>query len=45
MKNILRIRWTEEATKDLENIILYLEANWTEKELKTFFTKLENNLN
>jgi plasmid stabilization system protein ParE len=44
MRSILKIRWTEEATNNLENIILYLEANWSEKELKTFFTKLEKQL-
>ena len=41
MKNGLKIRWTEEATKNLENIIIYLETNWTTKELKKFFQKLE----
>ena len=44
MKSILKIRWTEEATNNLENIISYLETNWTEKELKSFFTKLEKQL-
>ena len=44
MKSGLKIRWTEEATKNLENIILYLEANWTTKELKKFFQKLEKQL-
>ena len=41
MKSGLKIRWTEEATKNLENIIIYLETNWTPKELKKFFQKLE----
>ncbi len=44
MKSGLKIRWTEEATKNLESIILYLEANWTPKELKRFFQKLEKQL-
>jgi plasmid stabilization system protein ParE len=44
MRNILKIRWTEEATNNLESIILYLEANWSEQELTTFFTKLEKQL-
>jgi addiction module RelE/StbE family toxin len=44
MKNGLKIRWTEEATKNLENIIVYLETNWTTKELKKFFQKLEKQL-
>ena len=44
MKSGLKIRWTEEATKNLENIIIYLETNWTPKELKKFFQKLEYQL-
>ena len=44
MKNILRIRWTEEASNNLENIVKYLESNWSEKELKSFFLKLEKQL-
>jgi plasmid stabilization system protein ParE len=44
MKNGLKIRWTEEATTNLENIIIYLETNWTSKELKKFFQKLEKQL-
>jgi plasmid stabilization system protein ParE len=44
MKSILKIKWTEEAQNNLENIISYLETNWTEKELKSFFTKLEKQL-
>ena len=44
MKNGLKIRWTEEATKNLESIIIYLETNWTTKELKGFFQKLEKQL-
>lgn len=44
MKSGLKIRWTEEAANNLENIISYLESNWTEKELKTFFSKLEKQL-
>ena len=44
MKSGLRIRWTEEATNNLENIIHYMETNWTPKELKKFFQKLEKQL-
>jgi len=44
MKNGLKIRWTEEATKNLESIVAYLESNWTPKELKKFFRKLEKQL-
>jgi plasmid stabilization system protein ParE len=44
MKTGLKIRWTAEATKNLEGIIVYLEANWTSKELKSFFQKFEKQL-
>jgi len=44
MKSGLKIRWTEEATRNLESVITYLETNWTEKELKKFFQKLEKQL-
>ena len=44
MKNILRIRWTEEASNNLENIVNYLESNWSEKKLKSFFLKLGKQL-
>jgi len=44
MKSGLKIRWTEEATRNLESIVTYLETNWTEKELKKFFQKLEKQL-
>jgi plasmid stabilization system protein ParE len=44
MKSGLKIRWTEEATKNLESIINYLESNWTSKELTKFFQKLEKQL-
>jgi len=44
MKSGLKIRWTEEATKNLDSIIFYLETNWTTKELNRFFNKLEKQL-
>ena len=44
MKSGLKIRWTEEATINLENIIIYLKTSWTSKELKKFFQKLEKQL-
>ena len=44
MKSGLKIRWTEEATNNLESIIVYLESNWTSKELRKFFTKFEKQL-
>ncbi len=44
MKNGLKIKWTEEASLNLENIISYLETNWTSGELTRFFQKLEKQL-
>jgi len=44
MKSGLKIRWTVEATINLESIIIYLESNWTSKELTKFFKKLEKQL-
>jgi plasmid stabilization system protein ParE len=44
MKSGLKIRWTKEATKNLESIINYLDTNWTSKELQKFFKKLEKQL-
>jgi plasmid stabilization system protein ParE len=44
MKSGLKIRWTEEATNNLESIIAYLESNWTSKELTKFFQKLEKQI-
>ena len=29
MKNISKVIWSEEAIKNLKNIIKYLEDNWT----------------
>ena len=44
MKSGLKIRWTEEAANNPDNIISYLEAGWTDKELKKFFLKFEKQL-
>ncbi len=44
MQNGLKIKWTDESTKNLESIVTYLESNWTQKELKRFFRKLEKQL-
>lgn len=44
MKSGLKIRWTDEATINLESIIVYLESNWKSKEIKRFFQKLEKQL-
>lgn len=37
----LKIRWTARAVLELDDIIEYLEKNWTRKQLSEFFTELE----
>jgi plasmid stabilization system protein ParE len=41
MKNGYKILWTDNALKELEITIEYLEENWTEKELRNLALKLE----
>jgi hypothetical protein len=41
MKNGYEIHWTNNALIELENIILYLEANWTEKEIRNLAMEIE----
>ena len=41
----LEVAWTDEADKDPDGIIAYLEAKWTEKEIRRFFHRLEVCLN
>ena len=45
MENIYKIVWSDEALSNLKNIILYLEDNWTSKEIKKFATLLDRQLN
>ncbi len=45
MKNGYKLVWTNKALSDLDAIILYLETNWSEKELRKFFCKLETRIN
>ena len=40
----LAIEWTLEAEKQLDDIIEYLESNWTDREIRNFFRKLEKAL-
>jgi plasmid stabilization system protein ParE len=40
----LEIFWTEEAKDNLKSIIEYLETKWTEKEIRKFSKKLEEQL-
>ncbi len=32
--------WTEEALRNLDEILIYLETNWTDRERKAFIIKL-----
>ena len=41
MKSGYDIDWSDEALNNLSQIIHYLETNWTEKELKKFFQRLD----
>ncbi|NMH24193.1 type II toxin-antitoxin system RelE/ParE family toxin [Flavobacterium solisilvae] len=41
MKNGYKILWTDNALKELEKTITYLEEHWTEKELRNLANKLE----
>ncbi len=44
MKNGYKILWTDNALKELEKTIKYLEENWTEKELQNLALHLEETL-
>ena len=44
MKNGYKILWTDHAITELKETIEYLENNWTEKELRTFSTKLDHTI-
>ena len=41
----LVVRWTIEARTQLSEILTYLEDNWTEKEIRNFFRKLDKGVN
>jgi plasmid stabilization system protein ParE len=40
-----QIVWTPEAEKTLNQIVEYLEQNWTEKEVQKLFIAVENVVN
>ncbi len=44
MKSGFRIFWTEHALNELKQTLEYLEANWTEKEIRNLVRKLEETL-
>lgn len=35
----LTIKWTKRARESFDNIITYLEENWTEREIKNFIAR------
>ncbi len=37
----LAIAWADEANEDLDEIIEYLESEWSEEQIRNFFTRLE----
>lgn len=39
------ILWTDEAVENLENIISYISANWTEREVSKFKVRLSEQIN
>jgi len=41
----LRVVWTKEAEDQLDEIIAYLESNWTNREISNFFERLEKSIN
>lgn len=42
MKSGFNIEWTQNARKELEKTIEYLEENFSEKEIKKLVQKIEN---
>ena len=40
-----QILWTDEAVENLKNIISYISANWTEREVNKFKIKLSEQIN
>ena len=45
MKNGYEILWTDNALKELQKTVEYLQENWTEKELKNLASNLDKTLN
>lgn len=44
MKSGFNLLWSDRALEDLQNIISHLTKNWTQKEIKKFFRKLDKRL-
>ncbi|OYT12089.1 MAG: hypothetical protein B6I19_10340 [Bacteroidetes bacterium 4572_114] len=45
MKNIYKIVWSDEALRNLRDIIDYLENRWTKKEIQKFARLLDHQIN
>lgn len=45
MANTYKLIWSDEALKNLKNILAYLEENWTHKEINKFALLLDHQLN
>ena len=41
MKNTFKLIWSDEALKNLQRTIVYLEEQWTEKEISKFVQLLD----
>ena len=44
MKNTYSVFWSSEALKNMETIFLYLEENWTQRELRKFAKQLDKQI-
>jgi plasmid stabilization system protein ParE len=44
MRNTFKIVWSKRAYNNLEDVIAYLEKNWTDKEINKFAKVLEPSL-
>ena len=44
MKNTFKLIWSDEALKNLKNIISYLEEHWTKREITKFAQLLDKQL-
>ena len=45
MKNFYKILWTDNALKELQKTVEYLEEHWTDKELNNLAVNLDKTLN
>ncbi len=44
MESTYKLIWSDEALSNLKNILVYLEENWTQKEIKKFAVLLDRQL-